>query len=187
MTHNNLLHNLDNINSKIKGHFFIIPVGFNHIFYYPRINETTKTLTESIFSWNSNFYLSEKIYFNNYIQKLMTSNYYDFIDNNSIFDEIYIDGNSSENQIFSINGEIQNFSIYPIILENLYGKKEHILNIIYIYNYNIYYDSIKTENSIGIKIVLECIIFVVFGSGLLYLVVLSFNVLAKYIVIPIKM
>ena len=186
LNQNNLLYNLDNINSKIKGYFFIIPVGFNHIFYYPRINETAKTLTESIFSWDRTFYLSEKTYFNNYIQKLMTSNYYQYIENNSIFDEIYIDGESSKNQIFSINGEMQNFSIYPVILENLYGKKEHILNIIYLYNYNIYYDSINTENGIVIKIVLECIIFVIFGSGLLYLVILSFNVLAKYIVIPIK-
>ena len=38
----------------------------------------------------------------------------------------------------------------------------------------------------GIKILLELIIIIVFGSGLLYLIVLSFNILAKYIVIPIK-
>ena len=116
----------------------------------------------------------------------MSSNYYKYIENNSIFDEIYIDGNSSENQYFSINGEINNFSIYPVILENLYGKKEHVLNIIYLYNYNFYYNSINIDNNIAIKIVLECIIFIVFGSGLLYLVILSFNYLSKYIVIPIK-
>ena len=116
----------------------------------------------------------------------MTSNYYKYIKNSTIYEEIYIDGESSENQIFSVNGEINNFSIYPVILENMYGKKEHVLNIIYIYNYDLYYDSINTESNIAFKILLECIIFVIFGSGLLYLVVLSFNILAEYIVIPIK-
>ena len=37
-----------------------------------------------------------------------------------------------------------------------------------------------------LKIILELIIFVVFGSGLLYLIYLTLNVLSKYIVIPIK-
>ena len=40
--------------------------------------------------------------------------------------------------------------------------------------------------NIGVQLLIESIIFVVFGSGLLYLVVLSFNILSKYIVIPIK-
>ena len=186
MNQENLLYNLDSINGKIRGYFLINPIGFNHIFYYPLINDTAKTLTEHIFSWEHNFYLSEKTYFNNYIQKMMTSNYYNLIEKNSIFEEIYIDGKSSENQIFSINGVTNNFSIYPVILENIYGKKEHILNIIYLYDYNLYYDSINIDNNLSIKIVLECIIFIIFGSGLLYLVVLSFNILAKYIVIPIK-
>ena len=36
------------------------------------------------------------------------------------------------------------------------------------------------------KIILEILLFTIFGSALLYLVVLTFNTLAKYIVIPIK-
>ena len=182
-----LKHNLDTINNKLTGYFFVEPVGFNHVFYYPSISKIAQTPSESIFTWDDSFYVNEKINFNNHIQKLMTSNYYDIIiKTSSIFDEIYIKENSTEEQYFSLNGEIYNFSIYPVVLENLYGYKEHIFNIIYIYNYKIYYNRLYTDNDVGIQIVLEGIIFAVFGSGLLYLIVLSLNILAKYIVIPIK-
>ena len=137
LNQDNLLYILDNINSKIKGYFFINSIGFNHIFYYPQVTGESKTLSECIFSWENNFYLSEKTYFNNYIQKLMTSNYYKYIENGTVYEEIYIDGKSSENQIFSINEEINNFSIYPVILENMYGKKEILLSYHLIFLLNI--------------------------------------------------
>ena len=48
-----------------------------------------KTATENIFKWDSNFYLNEKIYFSNHIQKLMSSNYINYI-KDSLYEEIYI-------------------------------------------------------------------------------------------------
>ena len=42
------------------------------------------------------------------------------------------------------------------------------------------------HSSMAYKIILELIFFIIFGSGLLYLVYLSFNTLSKYITIPIK-
>ena len=38
----------------------------------------------------------------------------------------------------------------------------------------------------AVKIILELILIIIFGSGLLYIIFLTFNILAKYIVIPIK-
>ena len=180
-----LLFNLDNINNKLNGYFFINPVGFNKAFYFPQMPEEPLTTSESIFNWNETFYLNEKTYFNNHIQKLMTSNYIKYI-KDSIFDEVFINGINSESQYFSVNGELFNFSIYPIVLENINGNKEHIMNIIYIYNYNMFYNRLTFDTDIGIKLLLEAIIFIVFGTGLLYLIVLSLNILSKYIVIPIK-
>ena len=60
------------------------------------------------------------------------------------------------------------------------------MNIIYIYNNNLFYEEFKNEMKIYVQVIIEAITFIVFGSGLLYLVALSFNILAKYIVIPIK-
>ena len=177
---------LEKTTYEMTGYFFINPVGFNKVFYFPQMDlDVVKTATENIFKWDSNFYLNEKIYFSNHIQKLMSSNYINYI-KDSLYEEIYINGNNSYEQYFSLNGEIFNFSIYPIILENIKGSKEHILNIIYIYNNKMFYDLLNTDTNIAVKVFLEAIIFVVFGSGLLYLIVLSLNILSKYIVIPIK-
>ena len=66
---------LDNINNKLNGYIFITTVGFNHAFYFPLKFEQTETPCESIFKKDINFYLDEKTYFHNHIQKLMTSNY----------------------------------------------------------------------------------------------------------------
>ena len=72
-------------------------------------------------------------------------------------------------------------------MENLDGKREHLFSLIYVYKEQLYIDEIENYNSsLPIQIILELILIVVFGFGLLYLVYLSFNILAKYIVIPIK-
>ena len=185
---NSLIFNFDNINSKLNGFFLVSPVGFNRAFYFPQSIEYAYTPSENIFKWDKTFYLEEKTYFFNHIQKLMTSNYIKYLDkgNNSFLDEVYINGQNSTEQFFYIKGEAFNYSIYPIVFENIEGKKEHILNLIYIYNQKLLIQRIKRESSIALQIMIEIIIFAVFGSGLLYLIVLSFNILAKYIVIPIK-
>ena len=185
---NEINYNLENINSKLNGYFFVNSVGFSHLFFFPETSLEALTATESIYGWNKQFFLEEKTYFANNIQRLMSSNYIKYINelNDSKYTEIFVNGENGNAQIFYINGEKFHFSIYPIILENYNRTKEHILNIIFIYNNNIFYNEIKTKANLGIKILLELIIIIVFGSGLLYLIVLSFNILAKYIVIPIK-
>ena len=67
-------------------------------------------------------------------------------------------------------------------MENLDGKREHLFSLIYVYKEQLYIDEIENYNSsLPIQIILELILIVVFGFGLLYLVYLSFNILAKYI------
>ena len=179
----------DNFNSKLVGYYLITSVGFNNMFYYPQSNNTIKTPAESIFRWDRNFYLGEKINFINNVQKLITSNYIKYIteSGSSSFEEIKINGVNTSEQYFSLNGEKYYFSLYPVILENINGAKEHVLSIVYFYNNQIYYNSFKYYlSNNNIKIFLEILLFTIFGACVLYLVVLSFNTLAKYIVVPIK-
>ena len=186
---NDLIFSFDNFNSKLVGYFLITAVGFNNVFYYPQNNENSRTPTENIFRWERKFYLEEKTYFMNHIQKLITSNYNRYLNESgeSMFDEIKINGVNTSDQYFYFNGVKYYFSIFPIVLENLNGVKEHVLSIVYFYNNELYYNGLLNyQSNIAIKIFLEVILFTVFGSGLLYLVVLTFNTLAKYIVIPIK-
>ena len=177
--------NLDIINSKINGYFFMNSVGFFYSFYFPENPEETLTLSENIYRWDKKFFLQEKMNFLINIEKLMTSNYIKYI-NDSLYEEVFVNGENSNNQFFYINGEKYNFSIYPIVLENFNGIKEHVLNIIYVYNDKIFIDEIKFLTNFKIKIILELILIIIFGSGLLYIIVLSFNTLARYIVISIK-
>jgi len=166
----------------------LIQLAFPIYFFFPDASNEALTVTESIYHRDKIFFLEEKTYFANNIQRLMSSNYIKYINesNDSKYKEIFVNGENRNDQVFYINGEKFEFSIYPIILENYDRVKEHVLNIIFVYNDNIFYDEIKTKTNLGIKILLELIIIIVFGSGLLYLIVLSFNILAKYIVIPIK-
>ena len=181
-------YNLDNINSKLSGYFFISSIGFANLFYFPESSKEALTITEIIYSFNKTYFLEEKTYFANNIQRLMSSNYIKYIRNSNYsgYNEIFINGKNADDQIFYIMGEKFYFSIYPIVLENFNGIKEHILNIVYIYNNKLFYDELKLKTNLPIKIILELIIIALFGFGMLYLIVLSFNTLAKYIVIPIK-
>ena len=184
----NLILSFDNFNTKLVGYYFITSIGFNKAFYYPLNSDYAKTPTENIFRWDRSFYLEEKTYFMNHIQKLLTSNYQKNLnESETIFDEIKINGYDTSGQYFYFNGEKYYFSLFPVILENIQGIKEHVLSIVYFYNNKLYYNRIQFHKSnAAIKIVLEIALFTVFGSGLLYLIVLTFNTLAKYIVIPIK-
>ena len=179
----------DNFNAKLVGYFLVTAIGFNNVFYYPQMNNSVRTPAENIFRWDRKFYLGEKINFINNIQKLITSNYIKYINEkeSSFFEEIKVNGVNTSEQYFYFNGEIYYFSIYPVILENIKGIKEHLLSIVYFYNNQLYYNRLKSyQSNSNIKILLEILLFTVFGSGLLYLVILSFNNLAKFIVIPIK-
>ena len=95
------------------------------------------------------YFLEEKTYFLNSIQKALTSNYIKNINNEEIkeeplrlLDEIFIDGFSGKYQRFYINNEENYFSLYPIIIENMDKEKEHVLSIIYIYNKKSFYEHI---------------------------------------------
>ena len=140
VSQDDLIFSFDNFNSKLVGYFLITSVGFNKAFYYPQNIDDSKTPTENIFRWDTKFYLEEKTYFKNHIQKLMTSNYNNIINDeelsssNSIFEEIKINGVNTSEHYFYINKEKFYFSIFPVVLENLKGTKEHVLSIIYLYN-----------------------------------------------------
>ena len=177
---------LEDLNSKIIGYFLITIVGFNNVFFFPQGPVNPKTITENIFNWENKFILDEKKSFYDKIKKIFSSNYIDYI-GNSIFDEIYINGKNSSQQFFYKGGEKFSYSIYPVILDNLYGEKEHVFSIIHIYQEQLFLKEINQYNSsLVIKIILEVIIFIIFGLSLLYLIYSTFNIFAKYIVIPIK-
>ena len=77
--------------------------------------------------------------------------------------------------------------MYPIIFENLDGKNEHVMSIIYIYNDRLFLDKLSNYNNSKIIIIItEIIIFIIFGYCLAYIINLTFYTLSVYIVIPIK-
>ena len=181
-----MLVSLENLNTNIIGYYFITIVGFKNVFYFPKGPKNPLTITENIFNWNVKFFFDEKTFFYDNINNIFSSNYIDFM-KKTIYDEVYVNGKNTNMQYFILNGKKYKYSIYPVVLENLYEEKEHVFSIIYIYNDELFFREVENNNNIIIiQIVLELIIFIIFGSGLLYLICLTFNALAKYIVIPIK-
>ena len=186
VSQNDLISAFDNLNTKLIGYYFISSVGFNNVFFFPQGNDNPKTMTENIYRWDVDFILEEKTYFFKKIQKILTSNYINQI-GNDLYEEVFVNGQNSSEQIFYIKNKKHNYSIFPVILNNLLGEKEHVLSIIYIYNTNAYMSNLTiNDSSFVIKIILELIIFIIFGWGLLHIIILMFNTLVKYIVIPIK-
>ena len=155
-------------------------------FFFP-LKNVAKTSTDEIYLWENNYILDEKVLFHEKIRKIMTSNYLENI-SDSIYDEVFVNGKNSCEQYFFVNRKPYNYSIYPIVFENINGKKEHILSIIYIYNNQLFIDKYKYSysSSIIIKIILELLLFIIFGYGLLYVIYLTFNTFSKHIVIPVK-
>ena len=195
-----VFNSFNKINEKLLGYFTISSVGFNKQFYFPNIISlgTDKTLGEYIFNWNINYYLKEKIEFLTNTQKQMISNYLKNYNETMVskidqehlnsLNEIYIKNeNKGTDQYFYVNNEIYEYSMYPIIFDNYQNEKEHLLTIIYIYKRSIFYKyPFRHEKKIYGILVLQIVLFVFFGSILLYIIILSFHILAKYIVIPIK-
>ena len=177
---------LDNLNKNIKGYFFVSNIGLNNVFYYPNSYSTGKISSEYIFRWDSNYAVDEKQDFYNIIEKTFTSNYIEYIGDIE-FEEIFVNGKNSSTQYFYRDGELFNYSIYPITLSNINGKKEHIFSIIYIYDNNMLLGSLyQNFFSLAIKMILSVFIFLIFCLGLIYLIYLAINHLSKDIVIPIK-
>ena len=197
---NSLFNTFNKINDKLIGYITISAVGFNKQFYFPNIISLGmgKTLGEYIFNFDIYYYLEEKIQFLNNVQKQITSNYLknynesiiDDMDREplDIFNEIYIDNeNEGKDQFFYLDNELYEYSIYPIILENYESQKEHVLSIIYIFKESAFYEYLfDFEEDTYSQLALQLILFVFFGGILLYIIVLSFKILAKFIVIPIK-
>ena len=185
-SYDELVFSLDNLNENIKGYYLISNVGFNNVFYFPLSIGTSKIPTQYIFDWNFSFYLNEKVDFYYNIKNYFSSNYINYVGFN-IFEEIYVNGTNSNEQYFYADGIKYNYSIYPIVFENLNGQKEHTFSIIYVYNNDILLEGLKGNiYSFIIKIILELVFIIIFNSFILYLINLSFNTLSKYIVIPIK-
>ena len=181
-----IISSLENINDNVIGYFFVSIVGFNNVFFFSQGPTNPKTLTESIFDWQIEYNLDEKASFYRNLKNIFSSNYIEYI-NNSSNEEIFINGKNAEMQYFFINGKKYKYSLYPVVLENLYGEKEHIFSIVYVYNDELFLKEIEPyTSSITIKILLEILFFIIFGCSLLYLIYLTFYYLTKYIVIPIK-
>ena len=113
--YNELVEPIDNLNTDVKGYFFVSNIGFNNVFYYPHSTSTGKIPTEYIFNWDTNYSIDEKKEFNYNIKKTFTSNYMDHIGDTE-FEEVFVNGKNSSEQYFYINEELFNYSIYPIIL-----------------------------------------------------------------------
>ena len=166
-----LVASLYELNSNLAGYFFITSVGFNKVFFFPQGYDFPKTITDNIFRWDTSFIFEEKINFYSHIQKILTSNYINKILSIS-YEEIYLNGVDSNNQSFYLNNEELQYSIFPVVLENLRGEKEHVLSIIYIYNTELYLSKFNSNNySIIIKIILELLLFIIFGFGIIYILI----------------
>ena len=186
----------DLINDYMRGNVVVSSVGFSQAFYFPHImaGQYKKTLGEFIFTIDNNYYLEEKMYFVNTLQKYLTSNYIKLLNEKeiekepmNIFDEIIIDGYNGKYQTFYLNKEKLNFCVYPIFIENMEKKYEHILTIIYLYSENNYYNHMaEYQRSSNSRLTFILIIYFFFAFIILYLISLSFKSLAKLIVIPIK-
>ena len=176
----------DELNSNLNGYFFISSVGFNKVFYFPDENDYSDTITNNIYKWDFKYLLEEKVYFYNHIQKLLTSNYKEQLSVDS-YREIYANGNDLNKQYFYVSGEKLIYRMHPVVLNNLSGEKEHILSIIIIYNDSIYLSKLKYfDYSFAIKLILELLLFIIIGLFLIYLIISTFIILCKYIIIPIK-
>ena len=185
-TYSDMILPLENFNTQILGYYFLSNVGFNNVFFFPLGSGTPKTSMDEIYKWKCKYKLNEKIHFHDNIRKIMSSNYIDFIGNNT-YDEVFVNGKNSCDQFFFVDGKGYNYSIFPIIFENLNGQKEHIFSLIYVYNSQLYLEEIEKYNSsLTIKLILGLLLFIIFGYGLLYIIYLTFNTLTKHIVIPIK-
>ena len=185
--YNDLFVTMDDLNNKLNGYYFIPNIGFNNAFFFPKSYGTPRTLNEEIYKWNIEYKLYEKVFFYDNIKKLFSSNYNNYIGNNYIFDEIYINGKNSSDQYFIVDGQEFNFSVYPMIFENLNGKKEHVMSLIYVYDNQLILDKFNNDKfSIILKVIFGIFVFIIFGLGLLYIIYLTLNKLSKYIVIPIK-
>ena len=193
---NNLFDSFDSFNERLIGYFSVVAIGYSDTFYFPQMSTSGegKTLGEYIFRWDKDYYLEEKLDFMDVIQKLITSNYYKKItgfqiNNNpiNIFNEVFIDDSNGEEQYFYLNKVKYNYCIFPIVLENLDKKIEHVLSIVYIFNKKLYYQHMLSyQSKVNDKLIFQCFILIFFGIIVLYLIVLSFGLLAKFIVIPIK-
>ena len=193
--YNNLFDSFDNINEKLIGYFSIVSIGLNSPFYFPQMFSygSEKTLGEYIFRWDKDYYLEEKLDFLT-ISNLLTSNYYNKLDKESllyepmkIFNELIIDDSNGENQFFYLNQKKYYYSIFPVFLQNYKKQYEHDLSIIYIFNKQLYYQHMLNFKSQSYsKLIFQIFIFAFFGIIILYLVFLGFNLTSKFIVIPIK-
>ena len=115
----------DNINLDTLGYYFTITVGFNNVFYFPQGNDYPKTITDNIYKWNLDFFLKEKEYFFNDIQKLFTSDYINQL-GEELYEAVNIEGKNSTERYFNISNKKYYYEIIPVILENLNGYKEHV-------------------------------------------------------------
>ena len=197
---NNLFNRLDKINDKLLGYFTISPIGFNHQFYFPNIITLGegKTITEYIFNKYIDYYLEEKIEFLNKVQNKMTSNYIVNINQErrtnmdrealNYLNEKYTDNDKKEEeQFFYVNKELYHYKIFPVLLRNDEEVDEHVLSIIYIFKESVFYEYLLDfESQNSALLALQVFLFVFLGGILLYIIVLSFKILAKFIVVPIK-
>ena len=192
----NLFTSFDMFNDKLIGYAAVTSVGLNEAFYFPQIlsGQYTKTLGEFIYRSDNDYFLEEKRDFLNIIQKYMTSNYISKINGKkidddlmSIFDEVFIFGANTSSQKFYINNEEYYYALFPILINNFDNKFEHVLSIIYIFNVNSFFNHmIDYQTDSDGRSIFQVILYFFFGCVVLYIISLSFKLLAKFIVIPIK-
>ena len=61
----------------------------------------------------------------------------------TVYDEVFVNGKNDSGQFFYVNEKKFRYSIYPILLDNLNGQKEHIFSVIYIYNDELFFEELK--------------------------------------------
>ena len=66
----------------------------HNVFYFTQSTSAGKIPVEYVFNWRKNYKLNEKEFFKGSMNKIFSSNYNKYIINNSMYDEVYINGKS---------------------------------------------------------------------------------------------
>lgn len=183
-----LFQSFDRINNEIRGHYLITVINNEKPFYFPYIlhGNSNTPISRYEYKETDNYYLQELINFTNFTEPRMNKNLGDI--SNLIDKSIFgvLPNISESNHSFTKNKIKYNYEIIPFA-HRYKGDLFHLLNIIYVYEKNLFYQHLFLyQEGFELKLYLAIFLFIFFGITMIVLIWSTMVALAKYIVIPIK-
>lgn len=183
----------DQLNNNFNGHFLITTVNYLFPFYFPKMTTQVSILpiAEYEFSESSSYFLEEFITFKINTTKVLIKDYIDSINTGSL-DPLAMMRNipdPNKNHYFMKNGEVYNYTIYPIIVKvnNTSNPYVHLASIVYIYQEKYFLDKLfATQVELEAKIIIVLVIWCFIAFILTTIINILIVIMAKFIVIPIK-